>query len=152
MTPKQRIHLMAELWPAAAAALGCPANVRERRIEEIGRALGRPVVSASEIKTNRDFDLVKGHLLALAQPANLNAQVRQENMPRTRLIVGIRKRASEAYIAAICRDKFGTGAWEDLSEPQLEQLRDTLAARAQARNKREAQSVVEAEAGVEVPF
>ena len=137
MTPKQRVHLMAELWPAAAAALGCSKEDRERRLTEISRALGRPVDSASDIKTNRDFDQVKAHLLALSQPANLDAQVRQATMPRTRLIVGIRQRGEEAYIASISRDKFGTVAWEDLSEGQLIQLRDTLAARAHARGRKQ---------------
>lgn len=141
MTIKQRILLMADLWPAAAAALGCSKEDRERRLAEISAALGRPVASAGDIKTNVDFDRVKSHLLAISQPSNLDAQMRQANMSRTRLLVGIRKRGAEGYIVALSRDKFGTAAWVNLPEFQLIQLRDTLAARASAKRKK-----------VEVPF
>lgn len=136
MTTKQRIHLLAELWPAAAAVLGCSPNDRERRLEEISKALGRPVDSASEIKTNKDFDDVKKHLLAISQPANLNDQVRIANMPRTRLIVGIMERRDRLGVepfSTIIRERFGTVNWEDLPDWQLEQLRDTLAARVHSR-------------------
>lgn len=138
MTPNQRIHLMAELWPAAAAALGCSPNDRERRLEEISRALGRVVDSASDIKTNADFDKVKGRMLALSRPADVNAQVRQENMPRTRLLVGICERRAaygEGSFATLLSERFGTKDWEGLPDWQLVQLRDTLESRLHARGK-----------------
>lgn len=147
MTRNQRIHLMSDLWPAAAAVLGCSADDRERRLAEISQALGRPVDSASDIKSNKDFDAVKGHLLAISQSANVNAQVAIANMPRTRLIVGIRQRAARLnyHLPALSLDRFHTEDWEGLQEWQLEQLRDTLAAREQAKHQTEAVAVAESD-------
>lgn len=132
MTKGQRIHLMSELWPPAARALGCALDDRERRLEEISKALKRPVESAIQIGGNDEFDEVKKHLLKLAQPDNLNAQVEMENMPRTRLLMGIRERR-DAYgwprFQTLITERFGTADWESLPDWQLVQLRNTLAAR-----------------------
>lgn len=136
MTEKQRIHLMAELWPAAAAALGCRVQDRERRLEVISQALGRQVASANEVNDSTDFDLVKGAMLALSKPADVAAQLRQIAMAKTRLKFAIQKLMPEAYWRAVARNKFHTEDLEELNEAQLTQLRNTLAARANAKRKK----------------
>jgi len=136
MTANQRVHLMAELWPAAARVIGCSAQDRDRRLEEISLALGRPVNSASDIKTNEDFDKVKARMLALSQPANVDAQLKQLDQSHKRLVYAIKGLAAPAYIVAIARGKFHTEDWESLNEHQLTQLRNTLAARMSAKKKK----------------
>lgn len=148
MTPKQRIHLQAQLWPDACAAQGWNPKDREKRLYLISRALGRVVASANEIGGNKEFDAVKKELLAISRPADLDAQIKMENMPRTRMIKKLEE-YPEAYLLAITQDKFRISAlygdWRrDLSETQLKQLLYTLAARAQARRHKQPANVKEA--------
>src|ERR1035438_10400804 len=56
--------------------------------------------------TNVDFDLVLAEFRALSQPDNLAAQLRQQDMPRRRLLYSIRRLANEPYWRAIAPDKF----------------------------------------------
>lgn len=87
--------------------------------------------------TNTDFDRVLAGFRAISQPANLLAQMRQFNQPKTRLLWRIRSMAPPNYTAAIARDKFGTTDLESLDESQLNMLRNTLAARSNALRRKE---------------
>ena len=88
--------------------------------------------------TNDDFDRVLAEFRALSQPDNLAAQLRQQDMPRRRLLYSIRRLADEPYWRAIAQDKFGTADETRLDLAQLTQLRITLAARARSRSRRQA--------------
>ena len=54
--------------------------------------------------TNDDFDLVLAEFRALSQPDNLAAQLRQQDMPRRRLLYSIWRLAPEPYWRAIAQD------------------------------------------------
>jgi hypothetical protein len=88
--------------------------------------------------TNDDFDRVLAEFRALSQPDNLAAQLRQQDMPRRRLLYSIRRLAPEPYWRAIAQDKFGTDDETRLDLVQLTQLRITLAARSWSRSRRQA--------------
>lgn len=88
--------------------------------------------------TNADFDLVLAEFRALSQPDNLAAQLRQQDMPRRRLLYSIRRLAAEPYWRAIAQDKFGTADETRLDLEQLAQLRITLVARSRSRSRRQA--------------
>ena len=88
--------------------------------------------------TNDDFDQVLAEFRALSQPDNLDAQLRQQDMPRRRLLYSIMHLAAEPYWRAIARDKFGTDDETRLDLAQLTQLRITLAARSRSRSRRQA--------------
>ena len=159
MTRKQQIYMMA-LWTRACAAQGWPANNRALRLTAISHALGRQVSSASEIRTNAEFDRVKRHLQEAADDLAAAMETETEGRAR-RLRWRIRAqvdrlaqiwgdtRAAHAYLHKLLNDKFNAGRqrenWlrlEDLTaEPiadlegllhpsQLEQLLMTLTARA----------------------
>lgn len=143
MTTPQRITLMADLWPNACAATGWDENDRQLRLDVLGTALGRKIDSANEINHLTDFDAVKSHLLAVSQPANLEAQVRIANMQKTRAQYAIRKldkqfirghdkSALSPYTRKIMSNRFGHEDLSRLTPEQLEQLRNTLAARKSA--------------------
>ena len=88
--------------------------------------------------TNEDFDLVLGQFRAWSRPADVGAQLRQMDQPRIRLKYAINRLApAAAYWAAIARDRFGTADLDALSLEQLTQLRNTLADRRRAHNRRE---------------
>jgi hypothetical protein len=105
--------------------------------------------------TNADLDKVLAGFRALSDPANVQAQLRQLAQPKTRLLYSINRlsaqfvrrqpgdpgssefvkisdnscHAPSGYALAIALDRFGTTDLEQLSEAQLEQLRNTLADR-----------------------
>jgi len=79
--------------------------------------------------TNGDLDKVLAEFRVVSEPWNLNAQMRQLNQPRKRLMWSIRQRADQPYWEKIMRDRFKKGRLEDLTDQELEQLRNTLAAR-----------------------
>lgn len=100
--------------------------------------------------TNKDFDLVLREFWAISKPDSVDAQMRQANMERTRLLEGIRLRAAEygwGGFATILSERFGTKDVEALTDEQLGQLRDTLAGRLHARDKKEPASPVAVAAG-----
>lgn len=66
MSPPQRIHLMAELWPKACATQGWDRSDRELRLRVFSEAVGRPLESANDINSTTDFDALKRHLRTLA--------------------------------------------------------------------------------------
>ena len=117
------------LWSAACRTMGWNKNDRQLRLDTFSRVLGRRINSASEIGKLKEFDVLKAHLLALARPADLDAQLQQVEQPVIRLRFKIRELAGEEYIARIARDKFGTADLDQLNALQLEQLRNTLCAR-----------------------
>ena len=88
--------------------------------------------------SNEDFDRVLAEFRAVSQPDNLAAQLRQQDMPRRRLIYTIMRMAPEAYWRAIAQDKFGTADESRLDLAQLKQLRITLAARSRSKAGRQA--------------
>jgi hypothetical protein len=87
------------------------------------------------------FDKVLAELALLIKPNDLNAQLRQKNMPRIRLLHSIRSLDARlsivpsdvpglsAYTAAIMRDLHGHADLDRLSLDQLENLRNILANR-----------------------
>jgi hypothetical protein len=99
--------------------------------------------------TNADLDKVLAAFRAISDPANVQAQLRQIDQPRTRLLYAINRLSAQlsvqlagpdsqpstlnpqlgGYASAISLDKFGTSDLTTLAEPQLEQLRNTLASR-----------------------
>jgi hypothetical protein len=121
------------------AALG----LTSRQDQELQRkiihqsAYGHPV-SAKDIDRLKGFDDFKRTCLAILQPANLQAQLDIQNMPRTRLIYAIRQLADEPYIAALAAsDRFKRHDWPAMPLPQMEALRQTLADRAVAQHRGE---------------
>jgi hypothetical protein len=74
MTSNQRIHLMADLWPHAAAAQGWDPRDRTRRLAVINAVLAqhphpqrrRVIESARDLDSNTDYTLVKNRFLMLA--------------------------------------------------------------------------------------
>jgi len=88
--------------------------------------------------TNEDFDRVLGEFRAHSRPADLGSQLRQLDQPRRRLNYAVRALAPAAeYWGKIARDRFGTEDLDALSLEQLTQLRNTLADRRRARQRRE---------------
>lgn len=93
--------------------------------------------SLTQVDHTAGFDRVLAELALLARPANMNSQLRQIEQPRTRLLWSIRHSGqkynlSTEYWQTIAIDRFGTSDLEQLTTPQLEQLRNTLASRAAA--------------------
>jgi hypothetical protein len=88
--------------------------------------------------TNEDLDQVLAEFRAISQPDNLDAQLRQQEQPRCRLLYSIRRLAPEPYWRSIAQDKFGTADETRLDLVQLRQLLITLAARARSRQRRAA--------------
>ena len=88
--------------------------------------------------TNEDFDQVLAEFRAQSRPADLGAQLRQIAQPRIRLKYAVNALAPAAeYWAKIAHDRFGTDDLDALSIAQLTQLRNTLAARGRARQRRD---------------
>jgi len=107
--------------------------------------------SLTKVDPLAGFDRVLAELRSVSQPANLDAQLRQAKMPRTRLLYAIASLdkqisggarspsapdyAPSPYVAAIMKDRFNTVELDRLSLEQLTQLRNTLAARKCARSE-----------------
>jgi len=92
--------------------------------------------------TNGDLDKVLAEFRVVSEPWNVNAQMRQLNQPRERLMWSIRHRADQPYWEKIMRDRFKKRRLEDLTDRELEQLRNTLVARGKKRRIREAMDTV----------
>jgi hypothetical protein len=106
--------------------------------------------SLTQVDPAAGFDKVLAELAAINNPADLSAQLRQAQMPRTRLLYAIQKldrhfskssirdslSAISPYTQAIMEDRFNTTELDRLSLSQLQQLRNTLAARKSATRDR----------------
>jgi hypothetical protein len=151
------------LIDAAAKAVGATTAVaREVLRQQIHEAAFGGPKSAKEINHLKDFDAFKAACLALTQPENLHAQMRQAEMPTTRLIFAIRELAPEAYIIAEVARKRGEDArfrvddWTLLDEGALTILRNHLAKRAagirwpQQQASRKAEAAERDEAGMAI--
>ena len=129
MTSAQRFHLFIDthdnvsLWTQACMAMGWDKEDRELRMAEFSKALGRQIKTSSEIDHLKDFDAVKGHLLALARPADMAAQLRITNMAKTRLIHRIKELAAEAYINKVIEDRFVWQRWLRVHHPECAGMR-----------------------------
>lgn len=87
--------------------------------------------------TNGEFDKILSAFRALSRPSDLDSQVSLASMPRTRVLYGLRNHPlGLPYVLAVAKDKFGTSDLDALTDPQLEQLRNTMANRTLARNRR----------------
>jgi hypothetical protein len=129
------------LWTAACRAQGWNKNDRDLRLQQFSLILRRPIESAQDIGYLTEFDAIKKQLLAWAQPANLDAQVEMENMPRTRLMTRILEFPASYIIRMLGSIRFRhlrgvdpdqLPSLEDLqtmSEKDLTDLRNTLCAR-----------------------
>jgi hypothetical protein len=101
------------------------------------RAFGR-AVSAKDIDHLKMFDAFKGACLAMIQPANWEAQLHQVDQPLIRLRHACRQLADEPYIQALVQGpRFKKQSLDDLDERELTDLRNTLAARASARRRKQ---------------
>ena len=154
MTPKQRIHLQAELWPRACATQKWNPKDREKKLEVIGKILGREISSSNEIEGNKEFDAVKRELGFLAdnltatvetiEPERGRARRLREKIRDQKKCLGLYHPNPDGYVQTIIYDKFGAHGWgttiEDLSDTpgplgadgkhrpsELEQLVMTLA-------------------------
>lgn len=142
MTDAQRKTLMAELWPAAAAALGCSRNDRDRRIEVFSEGLGRRIESGSEIGKMEDYTKLKAHLVALAQPSNFNAVHRQTMMPRTNLLVRIGQ-FDGGLVRHLLKQRFTFAVWLRRNYPALEGATISQGTRAKPARKPAPLSVIQ---------
>lgn len=105
---------------------------------------------SSSAFSNRDLDLVLGQFRAITSPADLDMQLRQATMDRTRLLYAIEKLLqdlaklgidSHAYLLRILKERFHVRHIEDLSHEkdgkhsELDMLRMTIAARLHHKQK-----------------
>ena len=135
MTPRQRALYFREWGRVRATCRQQGFPVPDRHGLHV-KALG--LDKSSKDFTNEDLDRVLAEFRAISQPDNLDAQLRQQDMPRRRLLYTIGRLAPEPYWRAIARDKFGTTDLDRLDLVQLRQLLITLAARARSRQRRAA--------------
>lgn len=135
ITGAQMRHLMFDwrggesLWTAACRVAGWDKSDRDFRIAKFSEFLKRPIKSASEIGAIAEFTELKSALLAIAQPANFNAQVKLANMELQNLQARIELEAQRIGwepVLKMARDKFGHDDLGRLDAKQLGQLRSTL--------------------------
>jgi hypothetical protein len=84
---------------------------------------------------NRQIDAIKAELLAILRPADLDAQLRQINQPRSRAMHSILNHNPQ-YVSAIVDSRFGGRSFELLSDTEIHQLAMTLSNRARSRRKK----------------
>lgn len=156
MTPKQRIHLMAELWPQACEAQGWRREDNELRYDIFAQVLGRIPrhaqtlaaghhISANDFD-NSDFDRVKAHLKFLAD--NIAGAIETDHPDlgeRRRYLWLIRNdlhRLMEAlgvpfnpYLTAILRAEHHAQDLDLLDTPAIYRLVLTLTARIDSKRR-----------------
>jgi len=117
------------LWTAACRVAGWNRNDRDFRLAKFSEFLGRRIESTKEIGAIKEFTELKKALLAISQPANLDAQVKLANMERQNLQARIEEEALKVGwepILKIARRKFGHDDLGRLDAGELGQLRSTL--------------------------
>ena len=125
-------------WSAIVSAAGWPHDRAE--VERHSLLARAGFDSLTRVDKLTGFDSVLAEIKAIRQPSSLDAQLRQENMPRTRLLYSCRQKADEPYIIALARDRFHADDWTTLPLESLEQLRNTLADRAVAQHRPDTQA------------
>ncbi len=148
MTNRQRIFLMAELWPAACEYRGWHSEDRELRMEVLSAAVQRPLASASEISTTDDFDRVRRHLEALAGKLKQHdgrAARYREKFRRQLRCLALYVEDAAGYAKAIIRDKFHRAGTDPVgfAEADARRLAEWLSADPIARFDRRAGKLVE---------
>jgi hypothetical protein len=104
--------------------------------------------SLTKVDPLKGFDRVLAELAAMTRPDDLAPQLNIAEQPKTRLLFAIRNLGKQisiaelqdgtnAYVARIASDRFGKTDLESLSLYQLEQLRNTLAARLSAHRRKQ---------------
>jgi len=136
MTGPQRNMLFRMFYQAMAKAGVRGKVAQEAERERLTIRVFNAPVSWSTFK-DPEVDRMKAELLALLKPADANAQLRQIQMPRTRLLYAIERAADPAYTAKIVFDKFGTRDIEDLDDEQLAQIRMTLQNRGRSKARKQ---------------
>jgi len=155
MTTDQRIMLFSLFSRAMAASrvvgtIACDQERERITIKVLGSARSWSTFN------NQDVDKMKGALLAIIDPTNLNAQVKQIRMPRTRTLYAIRQ-FDQPLWSKIAFGKFqGQTDLDLLTDEQLDQLRITLyeRRRSKARKARHVEPEPEPEFAnqPEIPF
>ena len=139
LTPSQQ-HRFWSKWNAIVSIANWTRTEAEAERHALLQRVG--FSSLTLVDKLKGFDRVLAALSAIDHPDDLDAQLRQITMPRTRLIFAVRKlssklspaRAPHVYACAIAKDKFGQPDVERLTDSQLLDLRNTLAARLIARS------------------
>jgi hypothetical protein len=131
MTPEQHgayFRLLGQCYHA----MGVTSTAEKEEARQLVhlRAFNRRGVSAKEIDHLKMFDAFKAACLAIIKPNDLQAQVDQANMDRTRLIHRISELAPEIYWRAEAKRKFGHDNLDLLSIDNLTMFRNHLSARA----------------------
>jgi len=125
------------------------------RAEITRQALGYH--KSSKELTDREFDLVLQAFWAIAKPDQIAPQVRQINGDRRRLLwrisetircLGLYLEDPDAYLGSIMAGKYGFREgdprdMEDLKDPELLQLQETLWARVQPMRRKAGHTVAE---------
>jgi hypothetical protein len=147
MTDAQR-NMLFRMFSVACRLQGIVGSTaREIERENLTvKALGRPM-SWTKFG-DPEVDDVKGELLAIIKPVDLDAQLRQIQMRRSRLLYAIERLADAPYIAKIARDKFGCDDLTRLNQSRLNDLRITLIMRKRAKDRKAKQE----QPVEEVPF
>lgn len=152
MTEKQRITLMADLWPAACKAQGWKASDRELRLNVCSIALSfqlhsvqdfgnafysdapcvRVLQSTNDIGSDQDFTRVKMLLLMLADKLQGAHEIDQPQVNKARQLrfmieeqtkcLALYHDNAQAYVAEIIRDKFNHAS--RAFPPSLDDLTD----------------------------
>ncbi|KAF0176478.1 MAG: hypothetical protein FD161_3017 [Limisphaerales bacterium] len=148
MTNRQRIFLMAELWPAACDYQGWASEDRELRMEVLSAAVQRPLASASEISTTADFDQVRQHLEALAGKLTQHdgrAARYREKFRRQLRCLALYVEDATGYAKAVIRDKFHRAGCdpEGFAGADARRLAEWLSAAPTVRFDRREQRMVE---------
>jgi hypothetical protein len=152
-TIQKRAHRAQSRWLdlviQASRAEPLPKSCKEleRQLRYAGHTVAIGLPKDSDKLTNRELDRVVTLFHLLADPDNLDAQMRWDHPEigeEKRLIGGIAALANalgdgtpysgDRYVRGICADKFGTRLWESgLDLNQLRMLANTLRARLDAK-------------------
>lgn len=125
MSPAQRTMLFSMFNRACQAANLTGSIARDQYREQLTIKVCGKVISWNDFN-NQQIDGMKAEILAILRPADLDAQLAQIAMPRTRLLYSIDKQFGVNYATKVALDKFGVTDITRLSDEQLDQLHITL--------------------------
>lgn len=161
MTTKQRQSILLHRWPAACSAQHWNKNDRTLRLAVISKAVGRQVESMNDLNNASDIDAVFAYLgylcgnvgltvetlpsRTITVPAGPGHTVQKKDTPglRRTLLWRIEQLGKNLggmpYVLALARDRFhivsGLNTIDMLPTEQLDQLRNTLVARAHRKSQ-----------------